>query len=244
MAAAVALYLLPGTSALAGEVQVPDGCDVFLTVQMKGCGVSHYWRCAAAPEGSVWEVHYDAEGPFSLSVYDSEFQWLDSQYFDDGTREQLIDPGPDPASLSELLETGEDRYAFVIRETRDGSTRDIVHQGIDTLTGRTVTIDGVDLLETAFASTAMDAVSGEEVYAIEGNQYVLEDERLFFPGPDRFRRDGEERENDFSPMAFMRPGEPGFGETTPHFDCNAAEEIGFDPAPHATQLREKRNDDL
>jgi hypothetical protein len=227
--AVAGLVLGGGLVAHADEVQVPEGCTAFLTVQMRGCGVSHYWRCEAAPAGTSWEAHYDVEGVFSLSVYDQEFQWLDSQYFEDGTREQLVEPGPDPASLTELLETGRDSYAFVIRETGPDGARDVVHQGFDALTGRQVTIDGTDLLETEFSSTAMDAVSGEEVYSIRGNQYLLEAERLFFLGPDTFQRDGDARENDFSPMAFIRPGEPGFGDTRPRFDCDPAEEILFRP---------------
>lgn len=211
--------------AVAGKLVVPSGCTAFLTVQMKGCGVSHYWRCEKGPEGTVWEAHYDSEGAYSLSIYSSEFQWLDSRYFTDGTREHLVEDGPDPASLSDLLETGRDSYAFVIRESGPTGERDVVHQGHDTLTGRTVTIDGVDLLETEFASTAMDAVTGETVYEVFGNQYVLPDERLFFLGPDTLRRDGEDLDNDFSPIRFLRPGQKGFDETTPLFDCGGIEEI-------------------
>ncbi|MFV0358533.1 hypothetical protein [Tropicimonas sp.] len=221
------------TPALAGKIVVPEGCEAFLSVQMKECGVSHYWRCNEGPEGAVWEVHYDADGAFSMSVYSAEFQWLDSRYFADGTREHLVEEGPDPASLSELLDTGRDTYAFVIRETGPNGARDVVHQGYDRLTGRTVTIDGTELLETEFASTAMDAESGETVYEVFGNQFVLADERLFFLGPDTFRQDGEERENDASPLLFIRPGETNFGDTMPQFGCEGAEEIVFRPAPAA-----------
>ncbi|RYH09963.1 hypothetical protein [Tropicimonas sp. IMCC6043] len=224
--AACALAIGAG-SARAETIEVPEGCEAFLTVQQKGCGVSHYWRCDAAPEEAVWEVHYDADGAFSLSVYDREFQWLDSQYFRDGTREFLTGEAPDPASLGELLETGRDSYAFVIREQGPDGIRDVVHQGYDALTGRTVTIDGVELLETEFSSTAMDAASGEEIFAVAGNQYVLAEERLFFLGPDQYLRDGEEISNDFSPVKFIRPGQPGFADMTPLYGCNTAEEIAF-----------------
>ncbi len=225
----IACALAFSTSAQAGTVEVPEGCDAFLTVQQKNCGVSHYWRCEKAPEGTVWEVHYDVEGVYSLSVYDREFQWLDSQYYRDGTREHLVGDAPDPASMSELLESGSDSYAFVIREDGPEGSRDVVHQGYDSLTGRTVEIDGVSLLETEFASTAMDAVSGEEIFAVAGNQYVLVEERLFFLGPDSFLQDGEEMSNDFSPVRFIRPGEAGFTDMTPLYGCDASEEILFRP---------------
>ncbi|PRY24513.1 hypothetical protein CLV78_103380 [Aliiruegeria haliotis] len=223
--------LLAAAPTQAETVIVPEGCEGFLTAQMKGCGVSHYWRCEAAPEGTTWEVHYDHEGVFSLSVYDRDFQWLDSQYFSDGTREHLVGEGPDPASLSTLLETGRDTYAFVIREEGPDGTRDVVHQGYDQLTGQTVTIDGVALLETEFSSVAMDAETGEEIYSVWGNQYVHEEERLFFIGPDTFRRDGEENANDLGPVRFVHPGEPGFTDMTPQYDCIQSEEIRFTPVP-------------
>ncbi len=228
---ATVVALCAATPVLAGKVQVPAGCEGFLTVQMKGCGVSHYWRCDAAPDGTVWEVHYDKDGVFSLSVYDHDFQWLDSQYFSDGTREYLIEPGPDPASLTDLLDTGRDTYAFVIRESGPDGERDVVHQGVDALTGRSVTIDHLTLLETEFSSSAMDAQSGEELFSVSGNQYVLAEERLFFLGPDRFDQGGDIRENDLSPVMFIHPGETGFDEMTPQFECNASEEIGFRPSP-------------
>ena len=237
---ASALVMLASPAA-AGGIKVPEGCEAFLTVQQKGCGVSHYWRCAAAPEGTLWEAHYDAEGMFSLSVYDREFQWLDSQHFRDGTREYLAGTPPDPASLSELLATGQDNYAFVIHETGPDGERDVVHQGYDAYTGRTVTIDGELLHETEFVSSALDAETGEEIFAVAGNQYVLEEDRLFLLGPDRFLRDGEEISNDFSPVRFIRPGEAGFLDMIPLYGCNATEEIGYSRPP---QLKETPHDDL
>ncbi|WP_068115699.1 hypothetical protein [Tropicimonas marinistellae] len=235
VAVLTACAAVSGSANAGTRVQVPEGCEGFLTVQMKGCGVSHYWRCEADPDQNTWEVHYDFEGPFSVSVYNREFQWLDSRYFGDGSREHLVDEGPDPASLSTLLETGTDSYAFVIHENGPDGERDIVHQGTDRLTGREVVIDGVTLLETEFTATALDAVSGEEVYTVSGNQYVLPEERLFFLGPDTFRQGVEERDNDFSPVRFIRPGEPGFDAMTPQFDCEATEEIRYVLPAHRGQ---------
>ena len=100
--------------------RAPVGCEAFLTVQMRSCGASLYWRCYENPE-ITWELHADSEGPFSLSVFDSEFQWLDTLIYLDGTRERLLAPAPDPASLSELLETGIDTYEFVVADVERSS---------------------------------------------------------------------------------------------------------------------------
>ncbi len=236
---ALAAMLSTALPAAAAEtVSLPKGCKAFLTVQSLGCSVSSYWRCEATPPGTVWEARFDSDGAYSLSVYDKEFQWLDSQYFADGTRESLLDPGPDPASLTDLLRGGRDDYAFVVRETGpDGAARDIVHQGYDELTGRKVVIDGTELLETEFATTVVDAVSGEEVYSVTGRQYVLEADRLFFLGPDRTSSEGADFSNDFSPIRFIRPGEAGFAATTPRFGCEASEPIAFRPGNLAEALQ-------
>ena len=230
-ALALAAVIAAGQPARADKFAPPAGCTAFLSVQSLGCSVAHYWRCEGAPAGTVWEARYDVDGAFSLSVYDREFQWLDSRYFDDGSRERLLDGAPDPASLTDLLRTGRDSYAFVVRETGPDGQRDIVHQGSDTLTGRKIVVDGTELLETEFTATAVDATSGEEVYAIAGRQYLLESERLFLLGTDRLNADGTEIETDSSPMRFFRPGDSGFGETRPRFGCEASEDIAFRPAP-------------
>jgi hypothetical protein len=229
--------------ASAQKVQPPAGCTAFLTVQSRGCNVTHYWRCEAGPEGASWAASYDADGPVSLSLYDREFQWLDSQYLTSATREYLLGEAADPASMSELLETGRDTYDFVIREDGPDGTRDVRHVGYDELAGGPVTINGEELLQTVFSSTASDAGTGEEIYTVTGRQYVLAEERLFFLGADTFVRDGDEVTSDGSPVRILRPGDIGFGATTPTYDCNAPTDIGlFRPA--AGPKTEETRDDL
>lgn len=225
---ALAFLSLP---AAAQVIQPPEGCTVFLTVQSKGCHVSNYWRCDSGPEGAAWEARYDANGPISVSLYDSEFQWLDSQHVTTASREFLLGEAKDPASMSELLETGRDTYDFVIREEAADGTRDVRHIGYDELLGQSVTIDGEDLLVTVFSAEAQDAETGEQIYSVVGQQYVLAEERLFLLGRDSFTRDGRTTTSDGSPMRFHRPGDAGFGMVTPHYDCDAPTDISFAPAP-------------
>ena len=213
--------------AAAQSIEPPAGCTAFLTVQMKGCSVSHYWRCEGDPEGASWSATYDADGPVSLSRFDREFQWLDSHYVATATREFLLEPAEDPASLSELLDSGRDTYDFVIREQSPDGTRDVRHKGYDELSGRTATIDGVELLETVFSSRASDADTGDELYTVTGRQYVLAEERLFFLGADTFVQNGSEVTSDNSPMRFHHPGDRAFGEMTPLFDCSTLSDISM-----------------
>lgn len=225
LALAAAATALP---AAAQKIQPPEGCTAFLTVQSKGCSVSHYWRCEGGPEGASWEAKYDDTGPVSLSLYDREFQWIDSQYVSDASREYLTE-AEDPASMTQLIETGRDTYDFVIREEGPDGTQDVRHVGYDELSGKTVTIDGVDLLETVFASIATDVSTGEELYSVVGQQYVHPTERLFFLGRDTFTQNGRDVTSDGSPVRFQRPGDPGFGSMSPAFDCNEPTDIGFVP---------------
>ena len=211
-----------GLLPMAGFAQVatpPKGCEAFLTVQMKECSVSLYWRCEGAPEGTVWEASYDDQGPFSVHTYDRDYQWLDSYYFDDGTSERLYEPGPDPISLSELLETGTDTYTFQTREVNQYIDRVLTHSGKDMFAGRIEQIDGVDLKLMYVESRTVDD-KGELVFQTEGFQYVLEDERLFFLGPD-INTDGvDEWESNNAPVDFIYPGEPGFAQMTPLYGCS------------------------
>jgi hypothetical protein len=230
------------TPLAAQSIRTPEGCTAFLTVQKKGCGVSHYWRCEAGPEGAAWEASYDADGPVSLSLFDREFQWLDSQYVATATREYLVAPAADPASLTELLETGRDTYDFVIREDGPDGKQDLRHEGYDELIGRSVTIDGVELQVTAFSSRATDVETGAEIYSVTGQQYVLAEERLFFLGADTLIRDGDERTDDQSPVRFYHPGDAGFGQMTPRFDCAAPTEIALPGGISGAQPKETRDD--
>ena len=217
----------PPMTATAQAIEPPAGCTAFLTVQMKGCRVTHYWRCEGDSEGGAWAANYDADGPVSLSLFDDEFQWIDSQYVTTATREFLLAPADDPASLTELLESGRDTYDFVIREQGPEGSQDVRHEGYDELSGRTTVIDGVELLETVFSSRATDADTGEELYTVTGRQYVLPKERLFFLGADTFVQNGNEVTSDNSPMRFHHPGDRAFGEMTPLFDCSTLSDISM-----------------
>lgn len=226
MAAVLAGALLAPVSAHAQRIEPPQGCTAFLTVQSKSCSVSHYWRCDEGLDGAAWAANYDDGGPVSLSLFDSEFQWIDSQRVSDASREFLTDAS-DPASMSELLETGRDTYDFVMREEGPDGRRDVRHVGYDELSGRTVEIDGVELLETVFASIATDVESGEEIYSVTGQQYVLAEERLFFLGRDTFSQNGRAVTSDGSPVRFYRPGDAGFAAMTPTYECDDPTDIGY-----------------
>jgi hypothetical protein len=211
----LAFLIAPAAPALAGTWDAPAGCSAFLTVQAKGCRVSHYYRCTADAPGDQWRVDMDQEGPFFYSRINSEAEWVES--FDPAR--QVLDPNPaDPASFTELLSAGVDTWDFSL--SKDDGTGSQA-RGYDRLTGKTVVIDGIDLKQTEVEFTEYGR-DGSVLRRARGNEYVHPEWRLFFAGPgETDLGDGQWLPIDGSPMQFIFPGEEGFLSTQPIFDCDA-----------------------
>ena len=212
--------LLPSPAAAQGvnqQFQIPDGCNGFLTVQSRSCTVSHYWTCEADPAGTHWRVALDEEGAYYLSFVDAEFRWLRSFNLRRGNNDTLIEPENDPASLSELLETGSDTMVFSIQEESAQGTFQRDYTGYDRLTGGVISIDGIELEITEFA---YQWETGNGPRETEGNQFVSRDLRLFFGGVETVTLpSGDTVEVDYSPVEFAQPGEAGYLATQPLYDC-------------------------
>ena len=205
--------------ALAQSVVPPEGCEAFLSIQHRDCTTSLYWRCEALPDGLVFEAVHDENGAISLSTYNHEFHWVEAYYFFSESWEKMVDGAEDAPSMTTLLETGEDAYAFSIREETPDGTAVTDYRGVDQLTGETVTVDGEELLKTTYAAVALDPETGEVLMSMSGQQFVMEGDRLFLSGLDTFEADGEEETVDGSPVMIRRPGEQGFGQTRPIYGC-------------------------
>lgn len=235
---ALIFALLPAP-ALAGSWTPPEGCEITMTVQSKGCRVSNHYVCKADPPGDQWRADFDQEGIYFYSRINREAEWIES--FDvNPTMRQSLDPGAeDPASFSELLSAGIDTYAFSL--SRDDGTHSNV-SGFDRLTGRSFTIDGVVLEETEFDYTETDD-GGMVLRRARGNEYISRERRNFFAGPgETDLGDGQWRPIDGSPMDFAFPGDKGFGSTQPIYDCDAI--LSMAPAVSSPDLMEADHDQL
>lgn len=201
--------------AQAGTYTLPKGCAAYLTVQARGCKVSHHYTCRGDAAGEQHRVDIGPQGPYFTSTIDREAQWLEAISFGDGIR-QVLAPNPrDPASFSELVSTGTDAYDFA--QITDGGVVSKVN-GFDTLTGKKVVIDGVELEETAFQFTETTQ-AGTKLNAARGNEYVHRKWRMFFSGPSEFDGGAGFEPVDRSPVRFDMPSDPGFLSDKPEFDC-------------------------
>lgn len=223
--APLAAALLLANPASARVWKAPEGCEVFMTVQSRSCSVSNYYTCQGDAAGDQWRADFDQEGIFFRSRINYETQWVESFDINPPDRQYLVEGAADPASFSELIAKGRDDFEFSLQ--RDSGLFTTV-QGYDALTGESVTIDGMPLLQTEFEFAEYDE-AGNEHRAGRGFEYVSPELRLFFSGPGEVKIDGEWLPIDSSPMDFIHPGETGFGSTQPLYDCDALTAQTFEP---------------
>ena len=211
-----ALLIAPAIAG-AQSFSPPEGCTGKLTVQHKGCALVNVWTCEGDAAGDQWIGLFGQSGPFSVQRVDDEFQWMET--FKPSGTETLIEPAPDAASFTELVENGLDTYEFTIDIANGAGDETTV--GFDTLTGLEVEIDGEPLLQTEFQGVTLDG-DGNQLNEGAGRQYISVKHRLFFfaeswdpATPDDI--------TDMSPVEFIYPGEPGFFAAKPKFECNVIE---------------------
>ncbi len=214
---ALALVLLTAAPAAAGTFAPPEGCKAYLTVQMRGCLVSEFYTCEKDTPGDQWRADYGANGPFYLSRINKQTEWVESYELDPPMKE-LLDPNPkDRANFDELLSSGLDTFDFGLTKA-DGTKSHV--KGFDKLTGEQVVIDGVTLKRSEYEYT-QTAEDGTVLRHSKGHEYVSEKWRTFFSGISQWEmEDGSWVPSDNSPVKFIEPGEPGFGNTVPLFECD------------------------
>ena len=208
-----------------GGFEPPPGCEGTLTVQMRGCMVTNHFVCEGDPEGVRRHITFREEGASGASVIDDEYQWLET--YGTERRETLGEDVPDPASLTELFETGTDTFDFPVVESFGDEEVTFRIIGVDELQGEEVEIDGEPLERTRFVMKRLGP-EGEEIYSVAGEQYVSRDRRLFFAGTETLEIDGRTVEGDNTPVRFIEPGEPGFMADEPLYECDTTD-IGWTP---------------
>lgn len=211
-----ALALGAAAPAAAKVFTPPQGCKVYLTVQEHGCVVSNLYRCTQDKPGDQWRADFGINGAFFVSKIDRETQWVESLDLETGNHETLQPGAADPASLSTLLSTGRDESDFSTVNEK-GVVRHF--KAYDALTGQSVTIDGVPLQRTKYEMTAT-AADGTVLWKSSGHEYVSAKWRTFLAGAGLWEDKAGKRPYDNSPARLIQPGQPGFAETVPEYDCS------------------------
>lgn len=215
MGQALCLVLL-ASPAGAAEWKPPQGCRLEMTVQQRSCTVAQHYRCDSDAPGDQRVAYFTNEGLVSQSRIDAETRWMESTDLVSGITDRLDPEARDHASLSTLLRSGSDDFDFW---TQSDTGERLRHIGRDDLTG-TVEIDGETLDTTRFKLRTF-AETGELLIERSGSQFVSREFGRFFGGIETSSDwTGETQETNDSPVRFIRPGEPGFGSTTPDYDCN------------------------
>jgi hypothetical protein len=227
------LVLEPAAAVAQGSptFALPAGCEAFLTVQSKGCLVSHHFTCEGDPEGWQRRVDLRMEGPSYAAATDAETQWMESVDLGSGIIERLEPQPRDRASFSVLLAEGIDTYDFRTLSDQAGEQR---YVGFDALTGQSREIDGVMLDETEYRITAYDA-AGEVAWESTGMQWISREHRMFLTGVGSYTSPGGDFEIDNTPVEFILPGEPGFLGTWPRLGCGETVMLPL-PAPSGERV--------
>ncbi|MDQ7776430.1 hypothetical protein [Paracoccus aminovorans] len=221
-----ALALAAGTAGLltlfalpvaAANFTPPEGCRLEITVQNRGCSVSQHYRCSGDTPGDQWVTYFTREGATYQSRIDKETRWMESTDLRSGLVDVLEEGAADDASFSTLAATGRDDFDFW---TRSNNGERLHHVGEDRLTGETVQIDGVPLEVTQFELTTYSE-TGDVLITRKGQQFISRAQGRFYGGVETSEDwTGARQETNDSPVTFAFPGQPGFGATTPEYDCD------------------------
>lgn len=210
---------VPVAAQTADTFELPEGCSAYLTIQTEACSVDHIFTCEGDAEGTQRRAAIGQNGLSGYYQIDAETQWLESVDIFAQEIERLSENVTDPASISELVETGIDTYDFTTESDETGQTR---YVGFDSLTGNQVTIDDVLLDETEYNITAYDA-AGDVLWQSKGNEYISQRYGMFLSGTSEVTVDGETFTIEDHPVEFIYEGEPGFLSANPKYGCGASD---------------------
>lgn len=230
------LTALPAAAQTVQTFSLPAGCTAYLTIQTESCSVDHIFTCEGDAEGTQRRASIGERGLSGLYQIDEETQWLESIDIFSEETERLSPDVADPASISELVETGIDTYDFTTESDEVGQSR---YVGFDSLTGNTITVDGILLDETEYNITAYNA-DGEVEWSSKGNEYISQRFNMFLSGSSEVTFGEETFDIEDRPVEFIFEGEPGFLSANPKYGCGVTESA----APSVIQRLEALTNEL
>jgi len=229
-------FAVPVAAQTVETFELPEGCAAYLTIQTEDCSVDHIFTCEGDIDGHQRRVSIGESGVSYFGEIDAETQWIESLHLFSGHAERLSENVDDPASISELIETGVDTYDFTTESDEIGQSR---YVGFDSLTGNQITVDGVTLDETEFNITAYDA-DGEVKWTAKGNEFISRRFRMFLAGTSTVENQSGSFDIEDNPVEFIFEGQPGFLSANPKYGCGVTESS----APSVLDRLEALNNEL
>ncbi len=229
------LILLAGPAIAQDSFSLPSGCTGYVTVQKRGCIVSHLFTCQSDPTGHQRRVDMNDTGLIYLGTIDAETQWIESTHVVANSTERLLPNAADSASFTQLRATGRDDWDF---ETEDNLGLRSRNVGTDEIISQFASIDGIGLQITAFTITVTDPATGQFLWSGVGQEYIHPEWRTFLSGARTITTPTETYDTDNTPVEFSFPGETGFLAVNPRYDCDV---VISGPVPDATLAAIKRN---
>ncbi|SHJ00237.1 hypothetical protein [Wenxinia saemankumensis] len=207
------LFALAPFPALAQTFPLPAACEGIVTVQQADCTVTSYFDCAGENPEHLRFVSHGATGLIAAGVLTRAWQWLEQDW--PTGRETLVPGAADPIDQVAVLANGEDTFDFEMDSAEFGRTR---YRGHDRLTGASVKVGGVEMLEATFG---IEASQNDTVtMSAEGTEYYIPAFGILASGTARFDYpDQGSFETDATPRAFAAPGEDGHMSIIPQFGC-------------------------
>lgn len=213
-AALLALLIAPAVHAQV--FKIPSECVHTMTVQERACTLRHIYDCNDFERGSQLVQRYSKEGKGNATLIDRNGNWLTTQF--KGSSTSILDRKKSKKlmSLNALFTFGQARVDVVMNYF--GRPR--VHaKGVDKLTGRKTTIDGVVLHETYVDVSFTDLNNGRVYHQTRGNEYVSKKYRMFFGKNVKTTAYGVAKVIKNPPVDFIFSGEAGFTSTKPKYNC-------------------------
>ena len=212
-----ALVLLASPVVAQDSFSLPAGCTGYVTIQKRGCVVSHLFTCQGDPAGDQRRVDMTESGLAYLGTIDAEANWIKTEHIAAGYSDTLAPGAADLASFTQLLAMGHDDWDFVTIASDGYSSRNV---GTDDITDRDVVIDGVALKQTDFVIRVTDPTTGAFIWSGVGQEFIHPEWRTFVSGTRTITTPTETYDTDNSPVEFAFPGEQGFLSVKPRYDCS------------------------
>jgi len=225
-----ALLLVAAALPVAAQPDLPEGCTPYLTIQTADCEVDVYMRCVRTGGTYNRIQNYARHGLDTIEEATPDWSLLFSVDVERNTGLVVRDGPSTPISTAALLANGVTAFEYPVDFYFDRPAPYSVQMtGEFRLTGQTAEIGGQELLvlENRIRIAIPPPVGPLEMIQAGYYSAALD---AYMEGPGSLRLGDRVAPVDAGPVAFALPGEPGWLNLTPIYNCGT-EEAAWRPGP-------------